>query len=138
VCPTDIKEGKIVPVEITVKLLLAAMRKSDKTQFLIDGFPRSMNNYDGWCTVVGDQADVAFCLVYACGEAELERRSLFPRFGCYSYCLSLARLLPHTIWFAELAGRGSEGAVTRASLMSLISRDTDDVGRVYCSNTDEG
>jgi adenylate kinase family enzyme len=44
---TDIKEGKIVPVEITVKLILAAMQKSSKTKkFLIDGFPRSMNNYE--------------------------------------------------------------------------------------------
>ena len=30
----------------------------------------------GWVNVVGDQADVAFCLVYECGEAELERRLL--------------------------------------------------------------
>jgi UMP-CMP kinase len=70
----DIKEGKIVPVEITVKLILAAMQKSETKKFLIDGFPRSMNNFDGWGTVVGEQADVAFCLVYECSEAELERR----------------------------------------------------------------
>ena len=43
---TDIKEGKIVPVEITVKLILAAMQKSTTKKFLIDGFPRSMNNYE--------------------------------------------------------------------------------------------
>mmetsp|Transcript_43378 Transcript_43378/g.63741 ORF Transcript_43378/g.63741 Transcript_43378/m.63741 type:complete len:193 (+) Transcript_43378:71-649(+) len=73
---TYIKEGKIVPVEITVKLLLAAMQKSETEKFLIDGFPRSLNNYEGWVNVVGDQADVAFCLVYECGEAELERRLL--------------------------------------------------------------
>jgi UMP-CMP kinase len=98
---TDIKEGKIVPVEITVKLLLAAMHKCETKKFLIDGFPRSMNNYEvraprfvssffpskflrihgmfvcleqGWLSVVGDQADVAFCLLYDCPEEELERR----------------------------------------------------------------
>ena len=32
-----------------------------------------------WCSVAGDQADVAFCLVYECGEAELERRLLVCR-----------------------------------------------------------
>eukprot|EP00281_Chroomonas_sp_CCMP1168_P027231 CAMPEP_0206251800 /NCGR_PEP_ID=MMETSP0047_2-20121206/22222_1 /ASSEMBLY_ACC=CAM_ASM_000192 /TAXON_ID=195065 /ORGANISM="Chroomonas mesostigmatica_cf, Strain CCMP1168" /LENGTH=192 /DNA_ID=CAMNT_0053677787 /DNA_START=128 /DNA_END=706 /DNA_ORIENTATION=+ len=71
-----IKEGKIVPVEITVKLLLAAMHKSETKKFLIDGFPRSMNNYEGWVNVVGDQAEVAFCLLYECPEEELERRLL--------------------------------------------------------------
>lgn len=35
-----------MPVEITVKLLLAAMKKSGKSKFLIDGFPRSLNNYE--------------------------------------------------------------------------------------------
>ena len=35
-----------MPVEITVKLILAAMQKSETKKFLIDGFPRSMNNYD--------------------------------------------------------------------------------------------
>lgn len=42
----DIKNGKIVPVEITVKLLLVAMKKSETRKFLIDGFPRSLNNYE--------------------------------------------------------------------------------------------
>jgi len=35
-----------VPVEITVKLLLAAMKKNETSKFLIDGFPRSLNNYE--------------------------------------------------------------------------------------------
>jgi adenylate kinase family enzyme len=43
---TDIKEGKIVPVEITVKLLLNAMEKSAVKMFLVDGFPRSVDNYE--------------------------------------------------------------------------------------------
>lgn len=73
---TYIKEGKIVPVEITVKLLLAAMEKSETKKFLIDGFPRSLNNYEGWESVVGERAHVSFCLVYECSEAELERRLL--------------------------------------------------------------
>jgi UMP-CMP kinase len=71
-----IKEGKIVPVEVTVKLLLAAMQQSTTKSFLVDGFPRSVDNYKGWCSVVGDQADVACCLFYECGQAELERRLL--------------------------------------------------------------
>jgi UMP-CMP kinase len=45
-------------------------------KFLIDGFPRSMDNKDGWYSVVGDKAEVAFCLFYDCPEEELEKRLL--------------------------------------------------------------
>lgn len=46
-----IKEGKIVPVEITVGLIKKAMKEKmceSKTVFIIDGFPRNINNYNGW------------------------------------------------------------------------------------------
>eukprot|EP00981_Chlorochromonas_danica_P000100 scaffold36_cov191-Ochromonas_danica.AAC.14 len=36
---TYIKEGKIVPAEVTVRLLREAMDRSGNTRFLIDGFP---------------------------------------------------------------------------------------------------
>jgi len=39
-----IKQGQIVPSEITVGLLERAMRESGKTTFLIDGFPRNDEN----------------------------------------------------------------------------------------------
>ncbi len=35
-----------MPVEVTVRLLKKAMDESGKTKFLIDGFPRNMNNVD--------------------------------------------------------------------------------------------
>jgi UMP-CMP kinase len=38
-----IAEGQIVPMEITIALLHAAMKQSTKTRFLIDGFPRKMD-----------------------------------------------------------------------------------------------
>lgn len=37
------KEGKIVPMEITIALLEQAMRESGAKRFLIDGFPRAMD-----------------------------------------------------------------------------------------------
>jgi UMP-CMP kinase len=43
--------GTIVPVEVTVNLIKTAMIKSaaaGKSDFLIDGFPRNQDNYDGW------------------------------------------------------------------------------------------
>ena len=38
-----IKDGQIVPMEITIKLLEQAMQASGASRFLIDGFPRKMD-----------------------------------------------------------------------------------------------
>eukprot|EP00164_Ancoracysta_twista_P005858 GFYU01008059.1.p1 GENE.GFYU01008059.1~~GFYU01008059.1.p1 ORF type:complete len:188 (-),score=85.77 GFYU01008059.1:198-761(-) len=71
-----IKEGAIVPVEITVKLLKKAMDASDKHQFLIDGFPRNADNVAGWEKVIGDSVDVKFVLFFDCNEETMEKRLL--------------------------------------------------------------
>jgi len=76
-----IKEGKIVPVEVTVKLLQDAMNKTiaedaSKTRFLVDGFPRNTNNLSGWQQVVGDSAQVGGVLFYDCSEETMEARLL--------------------------------------------------------------
>ena len=39
-----IKEGKIVPSEVTIKLLQKAMQENGNDKFLIDGFPRNEEN----------------------------------------------------------------------------------------------
>ncbi len=43
-----IKDGRIVPVEVTCALLEKAMNNSGKSKFLIDGFPRNADNLEGW------------------------------------------------------------------------------------------
>jgi UMP-CMP kinase len=75
---TYIKEGKIVPAEVTIGLLLKAMEESTGAtkQFLIDGFPRDPANYEGWETVVGKRASVEFVLFFDCPEEVLESRLL--------------------------------------------------------------
>ncbi|RZC27693.1 ADK and/or AAA 17 domain containing protein [Asbolus verrucosus] len=57
-----IREGKIVPAEITCKLLEKEMEASGKDKFLIDGFPRNQENRDGWDTTIGNRVDVLFVL----------------------------------------------------------------------------
>jgi adenylate kinase family enzyme len=47
-----IKEGKIVPSEVTIKLLQEAMIKSGNDKFLIDGFPRNEENRAAFENVV--------------------------------------------------------------------------------------
>jgi len=45
---TMIKNGQIVPSEVTVGLLEKAMKESGKSKFLIDGFPRNEENNGSW------------------------------------------------------------------------------------------
>ncbi|EER02165.1 conserved hypothetical protein [Perkinsus marinus ATCC 50983] len=73
-----IREGAIVPVEITVNLLKRAMEKRDweHGKFLIDGFPRNEDNLDGWERVLGGKVDEKFCLFFDCPEDVMEKRLL--------------------------------------------------------------
>lgn len=50
------KNGTIVPVEITCRLLDQAMQNSESlhNKFLIDGFPRNQDNLRGWNQVSDD------------------------------------------------------------------------------------
>jgi UMP-CMP kinase len=69
-----IKDGKIVPSSVTVKLLLSAMEKSGSERFLIDGFPRNKENRDAWVEVAG--YDCEFVLMYDCTEEVMLERLL--------------------------------------------------------------
>ncbi|CAM4607208.1 UMP-CMP kinase [Caretta caretta] len=66
-----IKEGAIVPVEITISLLKRAMDQTmaanvQKYKFLIDGFPRNEDNLQGWNKTMDGKADVSFVLFFDC------------------------------------------------------------------------
>lgn len=69
-----IKEGKIVPSEVTVKLLQKAMQESENDKFLIDGFPRNEENRAAFENVTGIQPE--FILFFHCPEEEMLRRIL--------------------------------------------------------------
>ncbi|EOD36608.1 hypothetical protein EMIHUDRAFT_429140 [Emiliania huxleyi CCMP1516] len=71
-----IREGKIVPVEVTVKLLLDAIRADGGRRFLVDGFPRNTNNLSGWQGQAGSAMRVAAVLVFDCPEEVMEERLL--------------------------------------------------------------
>ncbi|AEO53555.1 hypothetical protein MYCTH_2295056 [Thermothelomyces thermophilus ATCC 42464] len=72
-----IKNGEIVPMEVTVALLENAMRETIDTtgtkKFLIDGFPRKMDQAVKFEEVV---CPARLVLFYDCPEAEMERRLL--------------------------------------------------------------
>ena len=71
-----IKNGEIVPVEITINLLKTAMVKAGwaTKKFLIDGFPRNEDNCSGWEKVVGDSAEVKGVIYFEVPEDVLEER----------------------------------------------------------------
>ncbi|OCT82721.1 hypothetical protein XELAEV_18025251mg [Xenopus laevis] len=74
-----IRDGKIVPVEITISLLQRAMERTmaidaNKHKFLIDGFPRNEDNLQGWERTMNGKADVSFVLFFDCdNETCIER-----------------------------------------------------------------
>ena len=73
--------GNIVPVEISLSLLEAAMKEAAIEHgrsliFLVDGFPRNFDNLDGWIQCMKGVATVWGVLDYQCPLEELERRIL--------------------------------------------------------------
>lgn len=71
-----IKNGTIVPVEITCKLLERAMQNSDQDYFLIDGFPRNQDNLDGWQREMTDKVNLLGVLFFECGDDVCIKRCL--------------------------------------------------------------
>ncbi|XP_037727056.1 UMP-CMP kinase [Drosophila subpulchrella] len=71
-----IRNGKIVPVEVTCSLLENAMKASGKSRFLIDGFPRNQDNLDGWNRQMAEKVDMQFVLFFDCGEDVCVQRCL--------------------------------------------------------------
>lgn len=72
--------GKLVPAEITVGLLKNAMhhvaRTSGRTNFLVDGFPRSTSNLEGWYAVFEREAELPGMVYFECPYPVLENRIL--------------------------------------------------------------
>ncbi|XP_014614171.1 PREDICTED: UMP-CMP kinase 2 [Polistes canadensis] len=75
---THIKNGTIVPVEITCSLLERAMQTSQapKKRFLIDGFPRNEDNLTGWNKVMSDKVLLKGVLFCECSKEVCTQRCL--------------------------------------------------------------
>ncbi|MCJ8331877.1 MAG: nucleoside monophosphate kinase [Lentisphaeria bacterium] len=73
-------DGELVPNEIIVTLLKNAMetitRTTGKKNFLLDGFPRSLSNMDGWYEIFGRDAELPKMLYLECPYPVLEGRIL--------------------------------------------------------------
>ncbi|CAM8965621.1 unnamed protein product [Rhodiola kirilowii] len=69
-----IKEGKIVPYQVTINLLQKAMQQTANDKFLIDGFPRNEENRAAFEAMTHILPE--FVLFFDCAEEEMERRLL--------------------------------------------------------------
>ena len=70
------KNGRIVPVAITIGLLRKAMDASETKKFLIDGFPRNEDNLSGWNKEMEGVADVKCVLFFDCSQQVCMDRAL--------------------------------------------------------------
>lgn len=72
--------GKLAPDEIIVTLLKDEMehitRTTGKTNFLLDGFPRSLSNLDAWHNVFGRDIQLPVMFFFECPLPVLEQRIL--------------------------------------------------------------
>jgi adenylate kinase family enzyme len=71
-----IKEGKIVPSEVTVKLIQKALSAKDNHKFLIDGFPHTEENRVAYERIVSRPCLVQF-IVFKYFIPNLHIRFLF-------------------------------------------------------------
>jgi UMP-CMP kinase len=75
-----ITEGKIVPMEITIALLHAAMKQSSSSRFLVDGFPRQMDQAlkfeEAVAYFLTQVCKSKFILFFDCPESEMLKRLL--------------------------------------------------------------
>lgn len=72
-----IREGKIVPVAVSLGLIKTAMDNTIHANiFLIDGFPRNKDNVQGWNDFMADSAHVLCTMFFDCSQEEQERRLL--------------------------------------------------------------
>jgi adenylate kinase family enzyme len=72
--------GRLVPNEITVTLLKNAMervtRTTGKRNFLLDGFPRSLDNLEAWYEIFGRETELPKMLYFECPYEVLVERIL--------------------------------------------------------------
>ena len=62
------KEGKLVPTDITLRLVLQALTECQLKTVLIDGFPRNLDNLEEWQKVAGEKVETLGCLNFDCPD----------------------------------------------------------------------
>ncbi|KAI0501084.1 UMP-CMP kinase 2 [Dendrobium catenatum] len=69
-----IKEGNIVPSEITINLIRREIELSENRKILVDGFPRTNENRIAFESIIGVEPDLV--IFFDCPEEEMVKRLL--------------------------------------------------------------
>jgi adenylate kinase family enzyme len=71
-------EGKLVPSKMLVQIIKHNIFKEGPNEkvYLLDGFPRSEENYDTWKEVFGDSVKIKTLIYLRCQLETLEKRLL--------------------------------------------------------------
>lgn len=71
-------EGKLVPSKMLVQIIKHNIFKEGPNEkvYLLDGFPRSEENYDAWKEVFGDSVKIKTLIYLRCQLETLEKRLL--------------------------------------------------------------
>lgn len=73
-------DGKLAPTSIVVDIMKKRMehvtRTTGSNNFLLDGFPRSLDNMEGWYDAFGREAELPTMLYFECPFEVLEKRIL--------------------------------------------------------------
>ncbi|KAL5712424.1 UMP/CMP kinase [Ranunculus cassubicifolius] len=70
----QMEAGELVPSDFITGLLLRAMKESGNKKFVIDGFPRSLDNLHSFETLMGLEPE--FVLYLDCSEEVMKQRAL--------------------------------------------------------------
>jgi len=76
---SHIQNGTLVPADVTVGLLLQAMQAQEdwkRGKFLIDGFPRDLDQIEAFNNIMGTQVVVKDAIYFDCTQCILEKRLL--------------------------------------------------------------
>jgi len=71
-----IKNGSIVPNDITMALIRRAMRAAQGNRFLVDGYPRDAGNAQGWEEAYAAEVENCGVLFFECDEQVLVARCI--------------------------------------------------------------
>lgn len=75
----NIMQGALVPADVTVGVLMEAIKSQDDwkhSKFVIDGFPRNLEQVEAWNKLVGSSVTMKSCLFFDCSDKNMERRLL--------------------------------------------------------------
>lgn len=113
-----LRDGKIVPVALSLALLKQEILGREEQRYLIDGFPRNHDNLQGWLAAMPEACELEAVVCVTCPEEVLERRilqrgltsnrtddnleTLRKRFATYR-----RDSLPVIDWFRRAAGSGN-------------------------------